>query len=70
MQDFRYSNGVAEVSILLGYDAISLGNWFLMFSDMASCHSRTETLRYFDVITSLVSLIYWGFRCEKVTSQH
>jgi hypothetical protein len=24
----------------------------------------------FDVITSLVSLVYWGFRCEKVTSQH
>jgi hypothetical protein len=23
----------------------------------------------FDVITSLVSLVYWGFRCEKVTSQ-
>jgi uncharacterized membrane protein len=22
----------------------------------------------FDVITSLVSLVYWGFRCEKVTS--
>jgi hypothetical protein len=24
---------------------------------------------HFDVITSLVSLVYWGFRCEKVTSQ-
>jgi hypothetical protein len=23
----------------------------------------------FDVITSLVSLVYWGFRGEKVTSQ-
>jgi hypothetical protein len=23
---------------------------------------------HFDVITSLVSLVYWGFRCEKVTS--
>jgi hypothetical protein len=23
----------------------------------------------FDVITSLVSLVYWGFRCEKVKSQ-
>jgi hypothetical protein len=25
--------------------------------------------RTFDVITSLVSLVYWGFRGEKVTSQ-
>jgi hypothetical protein len=24
---------------------------------------------YIDVITSLVSLVYWGFRGEKVTSQ-
>jgi hypothetical protein len=23
---------------------------------------------FFDLITSLVSLVYWGFRCEKVTS--
>ena len=46
MQDFRNSSGVAEVSILLGYDATSLGNWFLTFDDKASCHSRTETLRY------------------------
>jgi hypothetical protein len=35
---------------------------------------RTNVLEkietHFDVITSLVSLVYWGFRCEKVTSQH
>ena len=47
MQEFWYCSGVAEVSVLLGYDATSPGNWFLMFScDMASCHRRTETLRY------------------------
>ena len=46
MEDFRYSSGVGEVSILLEYDATSLGNWFLTFDDEASCHSRTETLRY------------------------
>jgi len=46
MQDFGNSSCVAEVSILPGYDATSLGNWFLMFNDKASCHSRTETLKY------------------------
>jgi len=46
MQDFRNSSGMAEVSILLGYDATSLSNWFLTFDDKTSCHSRTETLRY------------------------
>jgi hypothetical protein len=30
----------------------------------------TTSLHLFDVITSLVSLVYWGFRCENVTSQH
>jgi hypothetical protein len=28
----------------------------------------TKTPRFFDVITSLVSLDYWGYGCEKVTS--
>jgi hypothetical protein len=37
MQDFRFHSVVAEVSILLQYDATSLGNWFLTFSDVASC---------------------------------
>jgi len=46
MQNFRDNSGLAEISILLGYDATSLGTWFLTFDDKASCHSRTETLRY------------------------
>jgi len=46
MQNFRDNSGLAEVSILLGYDATSLGNWLLTFDDKTSCHSRTETLRY------------------------
>jgi hypothetical protein len=37
----RFSSGVAEVSVLLGYDAASLGNWFPYVSgqcsDLATC---------------------------------
>jgi hypothetical protein len=32
-------------------------------------HTGRFWSKIFDVITSLVSLVYWGFRGEKVTSQ-
>ena len=31
MRDYSFRSRVAEVSILLGYDAVSLGNRFLIF---------------------------------------
>jgi hypothetical protein len=51
---------------------VGMSAWRLGFDARPVCvgfvEDKVAVGQAFDVITSLVSLVYWGFRCEKVTS--